>query len=186
MACRRQQLCSRPNLRCFELKGDKPMLLVNFSKVCKDFGGNPVFDEIDLEILEGERIGLVGENGSGKSTLFKLLAGLDTPTEGVISRKRNLTIGYLSQETDPLQHSKTVFAAVSERSAEIGTLAETLRQLETHMADPAIASDPDAMDNLLRAYGKAQEHFEAAGGYTLAHEVETVLHGLGFVPEQYQ
>ncbi len=162
------------------------MLLVNFSKVSKDYGGNPVFDEVDLEILEGERIGLVGENGSGKSTLFKLLAGLDTPTEGVISRKRNLTIGYLSQEMDPLQQSKTVFEAVSERSAELGTLSETLRQLEARMADPDIASDPDAMDKLLHVYGKAQERFEAAGGYTLAHEVESVLLGLGFVPDQYQ
>jgi len=162
------------------------MLLVNFSNVSKDYGGNPVFDEIDLEILEGERIGLIGENGSGKSTLFKLLAGLDTPTEGAISRRRNLTIGYLSQEIDPLQHAKTVFEVVSERSAELSTLSATLRRLEAQMADPDTATDPDAMDNILQAYGKAQERFEAAGGYTLSHEVETVLHGLGFVPEQYQ
>ncbi len=162
------------------------MLLVNFSNVSKDYGGNLVFDEIDLEILEGERIGLIGENGSGKSTLFKLLASLDTPTEGVISRRRNLTIGYLSQEIDPLQHAKTVFEVVSERSAELSTLSAALRRLEAQMADPDIASDPDAMDNILQAYGKAQERFEAAGGYTLSHEVETVLHGLGFVPEQFQ
>src|SRR5713101_9938612 len=116
------------------------MLLVNFSNVSKDYGGNPVFDEVDLEILEGERIGLVGENGSGKSTLFKLLVGLDTPTEGIISRRRNLTIGYLSQEVDPLQHTKTMFEAVSERSAELSTLSERLRQLEGQMADPDIAS----------------------------------------------
>jgi len=161
------------------------MLLVNFSKVSKDYGSNPVFDEVDLEILEGERIGLVGENGSGKSTLFKLLAGLDTPTEGVISRRRNLTIGYLSQEIDPAQHSKTVFEVVSERSADLSTLSETLRKLEAQMADPAIAAEPQAMDRVLQAYGRAQERFEASGGYTLSHEVETVLHGLGFTPEQY-
>ena len=162
------------------------MLLANFSNISKDYGGNPVFDEIDLEILEGERIGLIGENGSGKSTLFKLLVGLDTPTEGIISRRRSLTIGYLSQEIDRLQYTRTIFEVVSERSAELGTLSEILRQLEGQMADPDIASDPDAMDNVLHAYGKAQERYEAAGGYTLAHEVETVLHGLGFVPEQYQ
>jgi len=156
------------------------MLLVNFSNVSKDYAGNPVFDEIDLEILEGERIGLVGENGSGKSTQYILLPGLDTPTEGVISRRRNLTIGYLSQEIDPLQHTKTVFEVVSERSAELSTLSATLHQLEAQMADPDTTSDPGAMDNILQAYGKAQERFEAAGGYTLAHEVETVLHGLLF------
>ncbi len=71
------------------------MLLINFSTVSKDFGGNSVFDDINLDILEGERIGLVGENGCGKSTLFKLLAGLENPTEGTIARKRNMTLGYL-------------------------------------------------------------------------------------------
>src|SRR5437773_12336202 len=98
--------------------------ICTFSKVRQDYGGNSVFDEVDLEILEGERIGLVGENGSGKSTLFKLLAGLDTPTEGIISRRRNLTIGYLAQEIDALQHSKTIFEVVSERSAELSAMSK--------------------------------------------------------------
>ena len=161
------------------------MLLANFFKVSKDYGGNPVFDEVDLEILEGERIGLVGENGSGKSTLFKLLADLDTPTEGIISRRRNLTIGYLSQEIDAVQHSKTIFEVVSERSAELSALSGMLRKLEAQMADLEVAADPQAMDKVLQAYGRAQERFEASGGYTLSHEVETVLSGLGFTPEQY-
>src|SRR5712691_7020218 len=184
LACRFQVLPSSPDFLCIARR-HIPMLLVNFSKVSKDFGGNPVFNEVDLEIIEGERIGLVGENGSGKSTLFKLLAGLDTPSSGVISRRRNLTIGYLSQEIDPAQHSKTVFEVVSERSADLSTLSETLRKLEAQMADPAIAAEPEAMDRVLQAYGRAQERFEASGGYTLSHEVETVLHGLGFTPEQY-
>ncbi|HKF39052.1 MAG TPA: ATP-binding cassette domain-containing protein, partial [Ktedonobacteraceae bacterium] len=121
------------------------MLLANFSKVSKDYGGNPVFQEIDLEIIEGERIGLVGENGGGKSTLFKLLAGLEDPTSGVISRRRNLTIGYLSQEIDPGQSHKTVFEAVSEVTQELVDLPILLSQLEARMADPEVAADQDAM-----------------------------------------
>src|SRR6266705_3088503 len=161
------------------------MLLANFSKVSKDFGGNPVFRDIDLEIMEGERIGLVGENGGGKSTLFKLLAGIDTPTGGVISRRRNLTIGYLSQEADPGQSHKTVFEAVSEVTQELVDLPFLLSQLEARMADPEVAADPEAMIAILDDYGKAQERFEALGGYTLEHKVEAVLHGLGFGPEWY-
>ena len=161
------------------------MLLANFSKVSKDYGGNPVFREIDLEIMEGERIGLVGENGGGKSALFKLLAGLEDPTEGVISRRRNLTIGYLSQEVDPGQSHKTVFEAVSEVTQELVDLPMLLSQLEARMADPEVAADPDAMAAILDEYGKAQERFEALGGYTLEHKVETVLHGLGFGPAWY-
>src|SRR6266853_3037796 len=135
------------------------MLLVNLSKVRKDFGGNPIFWEIDAEIMEGERIGLVGENGGGKSTLFKLLAGLEDPTEGVISRRRNLTIGYLAQEADPGQSHKTVFEAVSEVTQELVDLPLMLSLLEARMADPEVASDPELMTEILDQYGKAQERF---------------------------
>jgi ATP-binding cassette subfamily F protein 3 len=162
------------------------MIVISLSKVSKDYGGNPIFDEIDLEIFEGERIGLVGENGSGKSTLFKLIAGLDTPTEGVISRKRNLTIGYLSQEVDPEQSHKSIFEAVSETSPELVTLVGTLQGLEAQMSDPEIAADSDKMTAVLEKYGKAQERFDALGGYTLEHRVEAVLTGLGFHPSEYQ
>jgi len=161
------------------------MLLVNFSKVSKDYGGNPVFHDIDLEIMEGERIGLVGENGGGKSTLFKLLASIDTPTGGVISRRRNLTIGYLSQEVDPGQSYKTVFEAVSEVTQELVDLPMLLSQLEARMADPEVAADPGALAAILDEYGKAQERFETLGGYTLEHKVEAVLQGLGFGPAWY-
>jgi ATP-binding cassette subfamily F protein 3 len=161
------------------------MLLVNFSKVSKDFGGNAIFQDIDLEIIEGERIGLVGENGGGKSTLFKLIAGIEDPTNGVISRRRNLTIGYLWQEADPDQSHKTVFEAVSEVTQELVSLPGMLSELEAKMADPDIAGDENALMAILEEYGKAQERFEALGGYTLEHKVEAVLYGLGFGPDWY-
>lgn len=161
------------------------MLQASFAKVAKDFGGNPVLREIDLEIIDGERIGLVGENGGGKSTLFRLLAGLETPTSGVISRRRNLTIGYLIQEADPAQSQQTVFEVVSAASPELHGLPERLSELETLMADPAVSADSARMERVLAEYGKAQERFEALGGYTLDHRVETVLRGLGFGPAWY-
>jgi len=162
------------------------MLLVNFSKVCKDFGGNPIFQDVDLEILEDERIGLVGENGSGKSTLFKLLAGLEMPTQGTIARRRNLTIGYLTQEIDAEMHTQTIFEAVSKTSPELVTLQQLLHTLEEQMSNPSIAADEEAMTRVLERYGKTQERYEALGGYTLGHKVEAVLSGLGFPESMYE
>jgi ATP-binding cassette subfamily F protein 3 len=161
------------------------MLLVTFAKVTKDFGGTPVFHDVSLEIMEGERIGLVGENGSGKSTLFKLMAGLETPTSGVIARKRNLTIGYLTQEIDPDQYHKTVFEVVSATSPELVELPQLMNALEARMADPELADDPDAMTTVLEKYSRAQERYDALGGYTLEYQVESVLSGLGFSPHEY-
>ncbi len=161
------------------------MLLVNFSKVRKDFGGNAIFHAIDLDIMEYERIGLVGENGGGKSTLLKLLAGSEVPTDGIISRRRNLTIGYLAQEADPEQSQKTIFETVAEASQEQAALPTLLNALEAQMADPAVIADADKLERVLDAYGKAQERFEASGGYTVDHRVETVLQALGFGPSWY-
>ncbi|MDQ5867605.1 MAG: ATP-binding cassette domain-containing protein, partial [Chloroflexota bacterium] len=157
------------------------MLLVQFAGVSKDYAGNPVFDEVDLEIIEGERIGLVGENGGGKSTLMRLAAGLDTPTEGTVTRRRNLTIGYLRQEADPLDSDKTIFQAVSEVSPEAATLSARLRELEARMTDSDL--DGEAMSRVFEEYGEVQSRFDALGGYEVEHNVESVLMGLGFGAE---
>jgi ATP-binding cassette subfamily F protein 3 len=156
------------------------MLLASFAKVSKDFGGNPILRDIDLEIIEGERIGLVGENGGGKSTVFRLLAGQQTPTSGIVTRKRGLTIGYLPQETDPAQSHQSIFEAVSAASPGLQSLSAHLRELEEQMASPEMADEPAQMERVLTEYGRAQERFDALDGYTLEHRVQTVLQGLGF------
>src|SRR4051812_6406531 len=57
-----------------------------------------VLDEATLGIEEGDRIGLVGRNGCGKTSLLKILAGIQTPTSGTITKRRDLVISYLSQD----------------------------------------------------------------------------------------
>jgi ATP-binding cassette subfamily F protein 3 len=161
------------------------MLLVQFSKVSKDYAGNAVFEQIDLEILTGERIGLVGENGCGKSTLLNLMADRDIPTAGTISRKRHMTIGQLTQEGDPRQHAKTVIEVVEGVSEEFETQLHALHQMEEQMGNPTIAGNPDALNRMLEAYGKAQERFDTLGGYTVEHKAKAVLTGLGFPDTVY-
>src|SRR5262249_44064554 len=85
------------------------MAMVSLQKVSLDYGGRLILDEVDLEINRGERVGLVGENGSGKSSLLKLIAGLETPTDGSVTRSRNVTVGYLAQESDLSADGVTVF-----------------------------------------------------------------------------
>ena len=109
------------------------MLLAQFTKVSKYYAGNPVFDEIDLEILEGERIGLVGENGGGKSTLFKLIAGIEQPTEGTVTRTPQPDARLPHAGGRPLAGRQTVFEAVAEISPEATPLPSASTTLNRHV-----------------------------------------------------
>lgn len=73
-------------------------LLVSCEGVSKAYGVQRLFEGLWLGIAEGDRVGLVGPNGSGKTTLVKILAGLETPDVGVRSARKNLRLGYVSQD----------------------------------------------------------------------------------------
>jgi ATP-binding cassette subfamily F protein 3 len=160
------------------------MLLVSLTNVSFGYGVSPVLEDIDLEITDGQRIGIVGENGSGKSTLLRLIAGLEAPSPGTVARARHVTIGYLPQESDPLHHRNTIFDAVAAASSELVQVEAELRRLEARVADPSLARDSRTAERLLHEFGAVQTRFEALGGYEVEHRVAAVLTGLGFSPEQ--
>ncbi|MGZ6878251.1 MAG: ABC-F family ATP-binding cassette domain-containing protein, partial [Nocardioidaceae bacterium] len=91
--------------------------LVNLERVHKSYGIRALLDGVSLGVGAGERIGVVGRNGDGKTTLLRLIAGLEEPDEGRISRSRGLHLGFLTQGDD-LDPAATVRAAVLEGRAD--------------------------------------------------------------------
>ena len=73
-------------------------ILLSSQGLSKAFGARTLFDDIALEVSDGERLGLIGPNGSGKSTLLKILAGALEPDHGTVTRRKGLRTGYLPQE----------------------------------------------------------------------------------------
>jgi len=137
--------------------------------IVKSFGSQPVLDGISLSVHEGERIGLIGRNGSGKSTLLKILAGIDAPDAGTVTRKRGLRVGMLAQEM-PASPASTIEAVL--RDACAGTFA----QLDEHhrLAEQLAAAD-DSEDQSIRARYDALSHeLSVAGAWDLEHEIERV------------
>src|SRR5919205_3858625 len=85
--------------------------LVNIEVVSKSYGVRPLLSEVSLGVNEGDRIGVVGLNGGGKTTLLELLAGLEPPDAGRVSRARGLRAAVLTQRTE-LPEQATVRDAV--------------------------------------------------------------------------
>lgn len=81
--------------------------LVNLEGVSKSFDIRPLLDEVSLGISEGDRIGIVGRNGSGKSTLLRVMAGVEPPDSGRVTRTNDIRVGLLSQ-VDVADPSSTV------------------------------------------------------------------------------
>tara|TARA_R110002096_G_scaffold147748_2_gene308130 strand:- start:3445 stop:5256 length:1812 start_codon:yes stop_codon:yes gene_type:complete len=74
--------------------------LLQLSGISLTFGGDPIFDGLDLVVHPGDRVALVGRNGSGKSTLMKVMAGLVEPDAGVRVVPPGVTVGYMEQDPD--------------------------------------------------------------------------------------
>jgi len=74
--------------------------LLQLSDISLTFGGDPVFDALDLVVQPNDRVALVGRNGSGKSTLMKVMAGLVEPDKGSIVAGPGVSVGYMEQEPE--------------------------------------------------------------------------------------
>lgn len=108
--------------------------LLQLNDIALTFGGNPVFDRLDLVIHPGERLALVGRNGSGKSTLMKVMAGLAEPDRGARVMPPGLAAGYMEQ--DPAMTGFTTLGDFATSGLEPGELYRVERAAEGLKFDP--------------------------------------------------
>jgi len=87
--------------------------VVRLEGVAKSHGGRLLFADVDLELAEGDKVGLVGPNGAGKTTLLEVLIGRQEADAGSVFRGKNLKIGYFAQEAEELDFSRTLLEEIS-------------------------------------------------------------------------
>ncbi len=145
------------------------------------FQGRSLFSNVNWQITEGHRIGLVGVNGSGKSTLLKLITGMQEADSGRIIRSKNFTIGYLPQELTSVSE-RTVFDEALEGCGTARELDLKLKATEKAMGE----TDPhsEEYEELLHEFGRLQHLFEHADGFALESNTAQVLQGLA-VPSEW-
>ncbi len=138
------------------------------------FGARVLFDGVDLEVVAGDRVGLVGPNGTGKTSLLRIAAGIDLPDGGDRSLVRGARVGYLRQEIDPAS-GRTVRDEALTAFAAIDALEREMRELDERMAQHGELSA-----QLAERYDQLHTRFDRAGGFSREARAEQVLAGLGF------
>jgi ATP-binding cassette subfamily F protein uup len=87
------------------------MNLLTVENMSKSYTERMLFDHVTFGIGEGEKIGIIGINGTGKSTLLKIIAGLEEPDEGTVTKGKKVRVGYLSQ-TPEFDYTQTILQNV--------------------------------------------------------------------------
>lgn len=155
------------------------MIEVSVNNAQKSFGFKRVLDGFDLEATTGERIALIGPNGCGKTTLFKIIAGEESLDQGVVSIRRNATIGLLSQIPPRVSDDVSVRNILLKSFDEVFKVEKQLREYEQKLA--TVSSDK--MDSILNNYGKLQERFTNMGGYEIDEKVSKICSGFKIADE---
>ena len=155
--------------------------MISVNNVSVVFGGFYLLDSVSFLINKKDRIGLTGRNGAGKSTTLKMLAGLQMPSEGNISMASDIKIGYLPQ-TKVYTDGNTVRKEAEKAFADLFALKDEVERLNLELAGRE-DYESEAYMKLLDKIHEKTELLAIRGENNIDREVEVVLKGLGFKPE---
>jgi ATP-binding cassette ChvD family protein len=143
-------------------------------KARKAHGDKVVLDNVTLNFLPGAKIGVVGPNGAGKSSLLRIMAGVDTVSNGEARLMPGYTVGMLAQEP-PLNDAKTVLGNIEEAVAETKSKLERFNKIAEQMAT-------DYSDALMEEMGKLQEELDHADAWDVDSQLELAMDALRCPP----
>lgn len=160
------------------------MQIVQLNEVSVNYAGRQIFHGLSWSLGDRDRVGLVGPNGSGKSSLLKLIAGVTLPDEGVVTRMRGVTIGYLPQQITLTSGNRLIDEAMR-LPPELAQVEGALNAVETQLASPDVFNDPDRLARALAEQESLIARYLGLGGAQHASKVRELLAHVGFTPDDY-
>jgi ATP-binding cassette ChvD family protein len=142
--------------------------------VRKAHGDKVILDNVTLSFLPGAKIGVVGPNGAGKSSVLKIMAGMDTPSNGDAALAPDYTVGILLQEP-PLDETKDVRGNVDEAVADVKALVDRYNAIGEEMA-------VEYTDELGNEMGALQEKIDHASGWDIDSRIDMAMDALRLPP----
>ena len=157
------------------------MIILQANKIERSFAGELLFDNINLQVDERDRIALVGKNGAGKSTLLKILVGEEEPTSGEINKKKDISLSYLAQDSR-FESENTIYDEMLHVFDDLRRTETQLRQMELEMGEKS----GEDLDKLMADYDRLSENFRQAGGFTYEADIRAILNGFKFDETMWQ
>jgi ATP-binding cassette subfamily F protein uup len=148
------------------------MNILSLENVSKNYGFRPLFENTTLGFEDNDKIGIIGANGSGKTTLLRLIAGVEEPDTGRVTRAKEKTLAYLSQNPAYDENAtvlETIFAASGGVMQMIVDYEQACHDLAAHGGD----------EKLLEKISDLQHKLEISGGWEIETNARTVLTQLG-------
>ncbi|BBA59166.1 ABC transporter ATP-binding protein [Streptococcus pneumoniae] len=157
------------------------MIILQANKIERSFAGEVLFDNINLQVDERDRIALVGKNGAGKSTLLKILVGEEEPTSGEINKKKDISLSYLAQDSR-FESENTIYDEMLHVFDDLRRTEKQLRQMELEMGEKS----GEDLNKLMSDYDRLSENFRQAGGFTYEADIRAILNGFRFDESMWQ
>ncbi len=142
------------------------------NKGSKGFGGNLLFENIQFEVRNNEKIAIIGNNGCGKTTLMKIIANEEELDSGIIHKANDCRIGYLAQTTFTNEENSV--------QEELNAVFQNVLELKIRLEEIYKKMENDHSESLLNEYAALQHAFEDRGGYTIQSDIETMFTKFGF------
>jgi len=151
--------------------------MIDLSNLSLQFNGKYLFQNINYKINSGDKISLVGANGTGKSSLLKIISGELQPETGKILKQKNISIGYLPQESI-IHQGKALLNEAKSALTNIVSLNTKETQITTALADVNLSEEEH--NDLINQLGEVHYRLQELDSYSADSKIEKILTGLGF------
>ena len=156
-------------------------MILSCYNIKKSFGDKEVLKDVTFHINEHEKVAMIGNNGAGKTTLFHIIQKELSPDDGVISIKKDATVGYLAQVQD-YSDDHTIMEELLDAKKDVIEMENRIRSMEEEMK----SLSGDALNTLMERYHETLHLFDLAGGYTYQSDILGILRGLNFPESDFE
>ncbi len=164
------------------------MSILNINNLKKEYGIDEILKDFSLNVNQGESVALIGPNGSGKTTIFKIITGKESFSQGTVSVRNDIEVGYLDQLPD-FDDQMTIYQELEKVFEDVKKQIKKMKELEDKIAHHGEKADDSEhhsnnLEKTMKEYASLQQQFEKGIGYEFQSKIRQVAAGLGFDEEE--